>query len=240
VTAPTAIQIDRLHVVRRGRDVLRSVSLEVPERRVTGLLGPSGSGKSTLMRSIVGVQRISAGDVRVLGLPAGTRELRRRVGYMTQELSVYRDLSIRENLGYFGRLLGAQPARTDEVIDQVDLGDVAARKVEMLSGGQQARVSLAVALLGDPQVLILDEPTVGLDPLLRRRLWRLFHELADAGRTLLVSSHVMDEAAHCDDLVLLREGQVLAAAPPDVLMASSGERDLEAAFVALIDRAGAE
>ena len=202
---------------------------------MTGLLGPSGGGKSTLMRAIVGVQQIDAGTVEVLGEPAGSPALRDRVGYMTQELSVYRDLSARENLRYFGRILGAAPRRPDEVLETVDLTADADRPVERMSGGQQARVSLATALLGSPEVLVLDEPTVGLDPLLRRSLWDLFRSLAAGGRTLLVSSHVMDEAAHCDELVLLREGRVLANGAPAALLTRTGQPDLESAFVSLIE-----
>ena len=232
-----AISVRGLEVVRGGRVVLPGIDLEVESGSITGLLGPSGGGKSTIMRSIVGVQKVVAGEVEVLGLPAGSAELRTRVGYMTQALSVYRDLSVRENLHYFARLLHAPAARIDQVIQQVDLADDADREVANLSGGQQARVSLATALLGEPEVLVLDEPTVGLDPLLRRSLWALFRELADQGRTLLVSSHVMDEASHCDRLLLVRDGRILADDAPRALLARTGAADLNDAFVALIEAA---
>jgi ABC-2 type transport system ATP-binding protein len=231
----TAITVTGLRVTRGGRVVLPGIDLEVQAGSVTGLLGPSGGGKSTLIRSIVGVQQIEAGTVEVLGEPAGSPPLRERVGYMTQELSVYRDLSARENLHYFGRILGVPAGRTDEVLAMVDLTADADRPVERMSGGQQARVSLATALLGSPELLVLDEPTVGLDPLLRRSLWDLFRRLAAEGRTLLVSSHVMDEAAHCDELILLRDGQVLATAAPTALLTRTGQPDLESAFVSLIE-----
>ena len=230
-----AITVTGLRVARGGRVVLPGIDLEVERGCVTGLLGPSGGGKSTLMRAIVGVQQVESGSVDVLGRAAGTPELRSYVGYMTQDLSVYRDLTVRENLRYFARLLGTSPRRVDDVIAMVDLESETERTLERMSGGQQARVSLATALLGSPSVLVLDEPTVGLDPLLRRSLWKLFRDLAADGHTLLVSSHVMDEAAHCDRLVLLREGRVLASDSPQALLVSTGEADLEAAFVALIE-----
>jgi ABC-2 type transport system ATP-binding protein len=232
-----AVEVRGLRVRRGGAIVLDGLSLEVRAGSVTGLLGPSGSGKSTLIRSIVGVQVVEAGDVRVLGRPAGDPALRTRVGYVTQAPSVYGDLTVRENLAYFARILGASGARVEETIDEVDLRPQAGRLVGRLSGGQQARVSLATALLNRPEVLVLDEPTVGLDPVLRRDLWRLFHSLADAGSTLLVSSHVMDEAERCDDLLLLRDGRLLASATPDELRARTGEQDLEAAFLRLAEAA---
>jgi ABC-2 type transport system ATP-binding protein len=231
-----AVSIRSLAVERGGRMVLPGLSLDVARGKVTGLLGPSGSGKSTLMRAIVGVQRLQSGTVTVLGEPAGSPRLRHRVAYMTQSLSVYMDLTVRENLRYFARLLGAPADRVADVLAAVELEGEADRRVDSLSGGQQARVSLAAALVGEPELLVLDEPTVGLDPLLRRDLWALFRSQAEAGRTLIVSSHVMDEAAHCDGLVLLREGSVLADAAPEWLLRSTGARDLESAFVTLIER----
>jgi ABC-2 type transport system ATP-binding protein len=202
---------------------------------VTGLLGPSGCGKTTLMRAIVGVQVVASGSVMVLGRRAGSRQLRSSVGYVTQAPSVYRDLSVRENLRFFGRVLNVRGERIDEVIDTVALGGQADQVVASLSGGQQARASLATALLGDPQVLVLDEPTVGLDPVLRRDLWTTFANLAATGVTLLVSSHVMEEAEHCDELLLMREGDLLAAESPDELRARTGRQQLDEAFLALIE-----
>ena len=232
-----AVDIGGLRVVRGGRGVLHDVSLTVASGRVTGLLGPSGSGKTTLMRAIVGVQRVAGGTVRVLGEPAGTPSLRARVGYVTQAPSVYADLTVRENLRYFARILGAPPVRVDEVVEQVYLGDVAARVVSRLSGGQRARVSLATALLGEPELLVLDEPTVGLDPVLRRDLWESFHELARRGATLLVSSHVMDEAERCDELVLLRDGAVLATGTPAALRNRTQAESLDDVFLRLVEGA---
>ena len=204
---------------------------------MTGLLGPSGSGKTTLMRSLVGVQRVADGQVTILGAAAGSASLRTKVGYLTQAPSVYADLTVAENLRYFARILRAAPRRVSAVIAETNLGDHERRLVRDLSGGERARVSLATALLNEPQLLVLDEPTVGLDPVLRRDLWAMFHRLADAGTTVLVSSHVMDEAAQCDDLVLLRNATVVYQGSPDELRVETGEHDLNNAFLALIERA---
>jgi ABC-2 type transport system ATP-binding protein len=233
-----AISIRGLRVVRGGNVVLPGVDLEIEGGTVTGLLGPSGSGKTTLIRSIVGVQIVAAGRVTVLGLAAGTPDLRRRVGYVTQAPAVYDDLTVRENLAYFARIVGVGADRVEHVIDRVGLREQRDQVAATGSGGERARLSLATALLHEPEVLVLDEPTVGLDPLLRRDLWDFFHELADGGSTLLVSSHVMDEADRCNNLILLREGQVLAVGTPETLRERTGAEELDAAFLALIERGG--
>ena len=230
-----AIGVEELRVVRGGTLVLAGLSLEVPAGGVTGLLGPSGSGKTTLLRSIVGVQRVAGGRVTVLGRPAGGRELRQRVAYTTQSPAVYPDLTVRENLRFFARVLGVGAKGVDEALAAVELAPLAGRLVSRLSGGERERVSLATALLGRPELLVLDEPTVGLDPVLRRDLWDLFHRLAGEGATLLVSSHVMDEAERCDRLLLLREGRLLAAGTPDELRSRSGAHELDDVFVRLIE-----
>jgi len=232
------IAIQDLHVVRGGREALRSVSLDVGPG-VTGLLGPSGCGKSTLMRAIVGVQIVRSGGVEILGRPAGSKPLRDRVGYVTQAASVYDDLSVSENLRFFARVLGVQridgglDRAIDEAITAVDLDGYRDQVVGNLSGGQRSRASLAVALLGDPEVLILDEPTVGLDPVLRRDLWALFHRLADAGKAVLVSSHVMDEAERCDRLLLMRDGRIIADGTPAEIRGDA--RDIEDAFLRIVE-----
>ncbi len=240
MASAAAVEIDDL-VVRRGRrTVLRGISCAVRRGSVTGLLGPSGSGKSTLMRAIVGVQIVESGAVTVLGAAAGGAALRPRVGYVTQAPSVYADLSVHENLRYFARVLGVGQRRIAEVIAAVSLSEHAEDVVSNLSGGERARVSLGTALLNEPELLVLDEPTVGLDPVLRRDLWAQFGRLAAAGVTLLVSSHVMDEADRCQELLLLREGELLATTTPDVLRERTGQRDLGDAFLALIEaRTGA-
>ena len=232
---PAAISVGGLRVIRSGAAVLDGLALEVAAGAVTGLVGPSGGGKSTLMRAIVGVQQVAGGRISVLGEPAGSPSLRKRVAYMTQGLSVYSDLSVRENLGYFARLYGVNAGRVDELIETVSLEGLEDRVVGRLSGGQRARVSLAAALIGEPELLVLDEPTVGLDPVLRRDLWELFHRLAGEGRTLVVSSHVMDEAERCDDLLLLREGRLIATGAPEELRARTGEQSLDAVFLRLVE-----
>ena len=229
-----AVAIDHLDVVRSGKPILREVSLEVARGSVTGLLGPSGSGKTTLMRAVVGAQRLAGGGVSVLGHPAGAAALRRRVAYVTQTPSVYGDLSVAENLRYFARIVGAPPERVDAVLASVGLGDRGEQVVSSMSGGERARVSLATALLGEPELLVLDEPTVGLDPALRDELWRTFRGIAGDGGTLLVSSHIMEEADECDALLLLRDGALLTADTPVGLRARTGERDLGRAFLHLI------
>jgi ABC-2 type transport system ATP-binding protein len=233
-----SVEIQRLNVTRGGRQVLCDLSASLLEGSVTGLLGPSGSGKTTLIRAIVGIQRTAGGTVRVLGLPAGAAELRRAVGYLTQAPAVYRDLTVGENLRYFAAVLGAGPERVDQVLEDVSLRDEAGIRVDRLSGGQQSRVSLATALLGNPRVLVLDEPTVGLDPVLREELWSLFHRLGAAGATLLISSHVMEEATRCPRLLLLRAGRLLADDSPEALLKSTGESDMDAAFLHLVRGTG--
>lgn len=231
---PPAISVESLSVTRGGRPVLHELGFQVPAGQVTGLLGPSGCGKSTLLRSIVGVQRITDGRVTVLGQAAGSAGLRRRIGYVTQDPSVYGDLSVTENLQFFARVLDVSRARVDELIDLVALDSQRDQVVDRLSGGQRSRVSLAVALLGDPELVVLDEPTVGLDPVLRAELWQRFRELAEGGVTLLVSSHVMDEASRCDRLLLMRQGRIIADDTPSALLERTHTRDIESAFLALV------
>ena len=230
-----AVRVSDLRVVRGKREVLHGISFEIEPGTITGLIGPSGCGKSTLMRTIVGVQRIQGGTVTVLGRPAGSPQLRREVGYSTQAPSVYADLPVIDNLRYFGTLLGAPAGDAARVLEEVGLVPQAKQQVSRLSGGQLSRASLAVALLGRPRLLVLDEPTVGLDPLLREDLWALFRRIAAGGeRTLLVSSHVMDEAARCDRLVLVRDGRVLADDAPAALGTKTGTQNLDQAFLALV------
>src|SRR3954466_646258 len=226
-----AVTVTDLVVDRGRRRVLPGLSFAVPPGQVTGLLGPSGSGKTTLMRALVGVQKVRSGEVTVLGLPAGSPQLRSRVGYVTQAPSVYADISVRENARYFAALFGRGARAADDAIASVGLADAADQLVSDLSGGQMGRASLACALVGEPDLLVLDEPTVGLDPVLRVELWDHFHALAAAGTTLIVSSHVMDEAARCDRLLLLRDGDLLADSTPAQLRADGRSDDLEEAFL---------
>ncbi|MCW4466013.1 ABC transporter ATP-binding protein [Glutamicibacter sp. MNS18] len=230
------IEAHDLAIRRGGTPVLRGLGFSLPAGRTIGLLGPSGSGKSTLMRAVTGSQVITSGSVTVLGQPAGGKGLRHRIGYMTQAASIYEDLSVRQNLTYFARILRLDASEVERVIGITDLSGQSERLVSGLSGGQRNRVSLAVALLGAPPVLVLDEPTVGLDPVLRSQLWRVFAGLAASGTCLLVSSHVMEEAMRCDDLLLLREGRLLAHLSPGELMESTGAATPELAFLELIAR----
>ena len=233
-----AVVVDGLRVVRGTREVLPGISLSVPRGQVVGLLGPNGGGKTTLLRSIVGVQVIAGGTVTVLGEPAGSPGLRSRVGYVTQEPSVYADLSVRANLTYFAALVGASRDAVERTIDVVDLRSEADSRVDRLSGGQRSRVSLGAALVGSPELLILDEPTVGLDPVLREQLWQLFADLSAQGMTLLVSSHVMDEAERCQDVLLMRDGRLLAQESPASLKERTSTDNLDSAFLSLVSDLG--
>ena len=229
------VDVRDLTVIRGTVTAVDSISLSLARGAITGLLGPSGSGKTTLMRAIVGSQRITSGSVTVLGLPAGSPAVRARVGYMAQLPALYSDLTVEENLHYFGEVLRVDRGRVTEVIERVDLASRKAALVRTLSGGETNRASLGVALLGDPEVLILDEPTVGLDPLLRRSLWGQFRELAAQGITLLVSSHVMEEAVRCDRLVLMRSGGILFDGDRAELTRSTATDDIESAFIRLAE-----
>jgi ABC-2 type transport system ATP-binding protein len=229
-----AVEVRDLVVARGGRGVLDNLTLMIGSGGVTGLLGPSGCGKSTLMRSLVGVQKLASGSVQVFGEEAGGKALRHRIGYLTQAPSVYDDLTVTENLGFFAKVLGVGRDDVDRSIEAVDLRSHADQVVGRLSGGQRSRASLAVALLGHPDLLVLDEPTVGLDPVLRRDLWALFHRIAESGAAVFVSSHVMDEAERCDRLLLMREGRIIADGTPGEIREKTGSNDIEAAFLTIV------
>lgn len=232
----TSVDVRDLVVVRGSHRVIDGLTLSIPAGTITGLLGPSGCGKTTLIRSIVGTQIIAQGSVTVLGEPAGSPANRERVGYVTQASSVYPDLTVRQNLAYFATLAGRRAAAIDGTLDDVGLRGQADDLTGNLSGGQRTRVSLAAALIAQPDVYLLDEPTVGLDPVLRRDLWQLFDDLARAGRTLLISSHVMDEAGRCGRVLLMREGAMIADTSPAGLRDETGTDDLEQAFLVLAER----
>jgi len=239
MNATPAVEVRGLRVVRGATEVFAGLDVDIARGAITGLLGPSGCGKTTLMRSIMGVQKVAGGTVTVLGRPAGSAGLRRRVAYDTQAASVYADLTVRQNLSYFARLIGAPASDVERVVEAVGLRGQRDQLVGSLSGGQENRVSLAVAMLGSPELIVLDEPTVGLDPLLRAELWQVFRQISDAGATLIVSSHVMDEALRCDRLLLMRAGRLVADTTPAALLADTGETDPDAAFLALIRREAA-
>lgn len=233
----TAIVATDAIVTKDKKVILDKLHFSVPRGSITGLIGPSGSGKTTLMRSIVGVQAVSGGELTVLGQPAGHRKLRRQIGYVTQSPAVYSDLTVLQNLFYFAALVGASHEQAEKIVRRVHLKDRRDQIVESLSGGQKARVSLAIALLGNPDLLVLDEPTVGLDPVLRNELWDMFMDMAHEGKTLLVSSHVMDEADRCENLILLRDGKLLWNDTKDALLAKTKKQNVGDAFVAMITRA---
>jgi ABC-2 type transport system ATP-binding protein len=233
----SVVSVRGLKVRRGGREVLKGVDFEVEQGSVTGLLGPSGCGKTTLMRAVVGVQLVESGEVTVLGMAAGHKNLRDKIGYATQNPALYGDLTVTEALRYFASVLRAPAKDVQRVISEVGLESHKDVMVGQLSGGQRSRASLAVALLGKPRLLVLDEPTVGLDPVLREELWTLFHNLADNDVTLLVSSHVMDEAARCERLLLMREGEILADDTPHGLRERTHTPDVEQAFLRLIKEA---
>lgn len=234
MTEQFSIVADKLTVEKDKKPVLSSVSFTINPGTITGLIGPSGSGKTTLIRSIVGVQKIYLGSLKVLGLPAGNRHLRSRIGYMSQVSSIYHDLTTLQNLKYFATLAGVQASRVEQILKEIHLEDHRHQLVKSLSGGQQARVSLGVALIGNPDLLVLDEPTVGLDPLLRRDLWDLFGELAKKGKTLLISSHVMDEAERCHNLLLLRDGELLWHDSRPALLKKTDTVSVEKAFIKMV------
>jgi ABC-2 type transport system ATP-binding protein len=232
---PASVEIKDLRIIRDEKLIIPDLTLSLTSGVITGLLGPSGSGKTTIFRSIVGVQKLTSGSISVLGEPAGSKSLRNRIGYLPQSASVYNDLTCLENLHFFASILRKTKNDVAEVLDVVGLTDNRKQLASSLSGGERTRLGLASTLLGNPDILILDEPTVGLDPVLRIELWKIFHGLADRGKTLIISSHVMDEADRCQNLVLLRDGKTLAEGTPQELRTSTGATDMEGAFVALVN-----
>lgn len=233
----SAIVAKDVTVLKQGQPVLNNVTCEVKPSTLTGLIGPSGSGKTTLMRSIIGAQQTTHGLLTVNNFKAGSKQLRSQIGYVTQSPAIYDDLTVSQNLAYFAAIINVSKVRVQEVITMVDLQAQTRQLGSTLSGGQRARVSLAIALLGNAPILVLDEPTVGLDPLLRQDLWRLFAQLAHTqGHTILVSSHVMDEAERCDDLLLLRDGSVLFEGSKQTLLQQTTAKNVEAAFLQLIQK----
>ena len=229
------VSCTELNVTRDRNHILYDINLEIPRGMIMGLLGPSGSGKTTLMRAMAGLQEIQCGQIRVLDLFAGSKALRHKIAYSTQSASVYSDLTCIENIKYFASLYDHNEKTPEQILDDVDLTSNAKQMANSLSGGERARLALATTLVGAPEFLILDEPTVGLDPVLRVQLWKLFNKLAEQGKTLLVSSHVMEEADSCHDLILLRNGRILAQGTPAVLRARTGKTRMDDVFINLIE-----
>lgn len=232
-----SIEIDNLSVVIDGSTILNGITVQLPAGRIIGLLGPSGAGKTTLIRAIVGLQSITSGQLDVFGLSAGSAKLRRQIGYMPQTAAIYPDLTLLQNLEYFAAMSGQPKSKVRQILEQVDLVGQTGQLASTLSGGQASRASLAVALLTEPQLLLLDEPTVGVDPVLRKQLWDLFGRLAESGTTLIITSHIMDEASRCDQLVLVRDGEILANGSPDELRARTHSDTVEESFLSLVEAA---
>jgi len=232
------VRLDGVHLSYGRTEVLHGIDLDVPAGRVTGLVGPSGHGKTTLVNLVVGALRATKGTITVLGEPAPPKRVKAQIGYMPQSDALYDDLTADQNLRFFGALYGmsraAMKAAIPTVLHTTDLEAGTGRKtVGRFSGGMKRRLSLAVALLHSPRLLVLDEPTVGLDPVHRVRLWAAFRELTAAGATLLITTHVMDEAAQCDDIVMIHDGRILAQGSPAAVVAGAGTADLESAFLSL-------
>jgi len=233
----SAIKISHLSVTLGGFfNALQDINVELPEGKAIGFIGPSGAGKTTFIRSIVGRIKLTSGNIEIFGLPAGNSKLRHQMSYMTQELSVYPDLTVKENLKYFATMMGHKNVNEiiKNVLHEVDMSDKTNSLVKNLSGGQKQRVSLSVALIGSPKLMVLDEPTIGLDPVLRESLWKLFNKLKSQGTTLLVSSHSMDEAERCDDLILIRSGKLLAHGSPSELKKHNNTKTIEETFLKLV------
>ncbi len=223
-------------LTKRFGDIVavNALDLELPAGRIYGLLGPNGSGKTTLIRCLVGLAKPSSGEARVLGVSMPDRENLAHIGYMTQSDGIYVDLSVWENLRFFATLSGARnKAALAEVLELVELTSRKNTPAHQLSGGMRRRLSLACALVHRPSVLFLDEPTVGIDPALRVQFWAHFRKLAADGATLVVSSHVMDEADRCDELLLILHGKLLARGSGADIRAQAGTQDMEEAFLRL-------
>ncbi|HSW84985.1 MAG TPA: ABC transporter ATP-binding protein [Candidatus Saccharimonadales bacterium] len=235
----TSVKINKLNVTLGGQvKALKNISLEIAEGKITGIIGPSGAGKTTLIKCIVGRLEVSAGTVEILGFRAGASQLRHQLSYMTQEQSVYSDLTVKENLLYFACMVGQTKKQAGKTIEKllatIEMSDKQNALISNLSGGQKQRVSLAIALIASPKLMVLDEPTIGLDPALRERLWKIFNEIARQGTTLIISSHSMDEARRCEDLVLLREGEIIAHSSPQQLLKNTNTSNVEDAFLKLV------
>jgi ABC-2 type transport system ATP-binding protein len=237
VRPPIAVEAENVRKRFGAVEALAGLSLSIYEGEIYGLLGPNGSGKTTLIRCLAGLLRTDGGRLAVFGVAPRVAVSAGRVGYMTQVPALYTELTVDENLRFFAALHGVREVerRVEESLRTVDLLDRRRSVVGTLSGGMRTRVSLASTLLHDPRLLLLDEPTVGVDPVLRRDFWAHFRGLAAKGITILVSSHVMDEASRCDRLGLIRAGAVMAEGSAGALISRAGAHDLEGAFLTLAE-----
>jgi len=228
------IEVERATKAFGRLKALDGLTLRVREGETYGLLGPNGSGKTTLIRAIAGVIRLTSGTVRVMGEVVPSRRVATQVGYMTQAAALYEELTVRENVSFCARLYGLAGRareRVDEVLELVRLTERADNLVRVLSGGMRQRTNLACALVHRPRLLLLDEPTVGVDPRLRQSLWNYFHQVNREGTTLIISTHIMEEAERCSRIGLMRAGRFLAEGSPAELKARAGRDDLESAFL---------
>jgi ABC-2 type transport system ATP-binding protein len=236
-----AIDVRGLTKAYAGRRVVDAVDMQVARGRIVGFLGPNGSGKTTSLRMLCGLLTPDAGEGQVLGLDFRRRaaDVKRQVGYMTQKFGLYEDLSIRENLDFIARLFSMPDRRAavDAALERLGLATRQKQLAGALSGGWKQRLALAACLLHRPRLLLLDEPTAGVDPKARREFWDQIHQLATEGITVLVSTHYMDEAERCDELVYIAYGRVLARGTAADIVATSGASDLEDAFVRLVGQA---
>jgi ABC-2 type transport system ATP-binding protein len=217
-------------------EVLKDINLEIHSGEIFGLLGPSGAGKTTLVKQLVGLELPTEGENYLFGEKMPSLKLIEKIGYMAQSDALYTELSAKENLEFFAALFGLSGARRKkrilEVMELVDLSEHLTKIVTNYSGGMKRRLSLAAAMLHEPELLILDEPTVGIDPVLRKSIWNGFYDLKNRGKTLIVTTHVMDEAEKCDRLGLIRDGRLIAVGTPAELKAKTGSSSVEEAFLA--------
>ena len=232
MTSETVLETRELQKHYGKIHAVDGVDLAIKRGEIYGLIGPNGSGKTTLIRLCLGLLHPTNGAIQLLDKPIPDKSILSEVGYMTQVSALYEELTVRENVAFFSEMCGShEPAWIDEAISLVDLSDRARSLVQTLSGGMRQRTSLACALAHRPRLLLLDEPTVGVDPQLRATFWSYFRHLADSGVTLIVSSHVMDEAERCDRLGFMRQGKVLAEGSSADLRTRTGTNTLEEAFL---------
>jgi ABC-2 type transport system ATP-binding protein len=228
-----AIQVAGVTVEKLGKKILDNISMELPGNKSIGLIGPSGSGKTTLIRALVGSQVITEGTAKIFGEKVGSASLRSRIGYMSQKSAVYGDITVKENLEYFASICGSSEQQVAEIMESMRLNLHRDKMASSLSGGEATRLSLGIALLGNPEILFLDEPTVGLDPSLRIELWKIFASLRNQGKTILITSHMMDEAERCDILILMRNGKIIFQGNAEQLKAKTQSESIEHAFIKL-------
>jgi len=232
---PPCIRVSHVDKVFGKKQVLFDIGIDVPYSRILGFLGPSGSGKTTLVKLIAGIDASTRGDVYLLDEKMPKLDMMSKIGYMAQSDALYGELTAEENLQFFAsmyRLSGTRrKQRIEEVMQLVDLSGHLKKQVKLYSGGMKRRLSLAIALIHEPPVLILDEPTVGIDPVLRRSVWEELYKLSRSGTTIIITTHVMDEAEKCDGLGMIRDGRLIASGSPEKLKKAASSDTLEEAFL---------